>query len=199
MEVLFFIKSSSVEIINYTIKDIPGSSGRLDVISRCILAALLNQKGFNNNIQIWVFLEKYGNFLFDPESLDEEIFPKNEILLSEYFVDLIQNRTDQLKYSKNPLKSIKYNNQDIFSTLKAYKKRKYAIYVLYESGQDFFKYIKEISSQEHIIFVIGSQTGEILKSKELIELNLPNLSLGTQSYLASSVIRLIRLSLKLLI
>ena len=199
MEVLFFIKSSSVDITNYTIKDIPGSSGRLDVISRCILAALLNQKGFNNNIQIWVFLEKYGTFVFDPESLDTELFPKNEILLTEYFVDLIQNRTGKLKYSKNPLKTIKYINRDIFNTLNAYKKQKYMIYVLDESGKDFFKYIKEISSQEHIIFVIGSQTGEILKSKELIELNLPNLSLGTQSYLASSVIRLIRLNLKLLI
>ncbi len=199
MEVLFFIKSSSVDITNYTIKDIPGSSGRLDVISRCILAALLNLKGFNNNIQIWVFLEKYGTFIFNPESFDEEVFPKNEILLTEYFVDLILNRAGQLRYSKNPLKRIKYINQDIFNTLKAYKKQKYSIYVLDESGQDFFKYIKEISSQEHIIFVIGSQTGEILKSIELIELNLPNLSLGTQSYLASSVIRLIRLNLKLLI
>ncbi len=199
MEVFFFIKSSSVDITNYTIKDIPGSSGRLDVISRCILAALLNQKGFNNNIQIWVFLEKYGTFIFNSESFDEEVFPKNEILLTEYFVDLILNRTGQLRYSKNPLKRIKYINQDIFNTLKAYKKQKYSIYVLDESGKDFFKYIKEISSQEHIIFVIGSQTGEILKSIELIELNLPNLSLGTQSYLASSVIRLIRLNLKLLI
>jgi len=199
MEILFFIKSSSVDITNYTIKEIPGSSGRLDVISRCILAALLNQKGFNNNIQIWVFLEKYGTFVFDPKSLDEEVFPKNEILLTEYFVDLIQNRTGQLKYSKNPLKNVKYINQDIFHTLKVYKKQKYTIYVLDESGQDFFKYIKEISSKEYIIFVIGSQTGEILKSVELDELNLPNLSLGTQSYLASSVIRLIRLNLRLLI
>ncbi|MFX0018632.1 MAG: hypothetical protein ACFFAK_09255 [Promethearchaeota archaeon] len=199
MGILFFIKSSSVDITNYTIKEIPGSSGRLDVISRCILAALLNQNGFNNNIQIWVFLEKYGTFIFDPKSLDEGIFPKNEILLTEYFVDLIQNRTGQLKYSNNPLKGIKYINQDIFITLKVYKEKKYSIYVLDESGQDFFKYLKEILSQEYIIFVIGSQTGEILKSIELIELNLPSLSLGTQSYLASSVIRLIRLNLKLLI
>ncbi|MFX1588674.1 MAG: hypothetical protein ACFFC1_11000 [Promethearchaeota archaeon] len=199
MEILFFIKSSTVDIANYTIKDIPGSSGRLDVISRCILAALLNHEGFNNNVQIWVFLEKYGTFIFDPESLDEEVFPKNEILLTEYFVDLIQNRTGQLKYNKNPLKSIKYINQDIFNILKTYKKQNYAIYVLDESAQDFFKYINEILSQEHIIFVIGSQTGEILKSKELIELNLTKLSLGTYSYLASSVIRLIRLNLKLLI
>ncbi|MFX1494713.1 MAG: hypothetical protein ACFFBZ_10565 [Promethearchaeota archaeon] len=197
MEILFFIKSSTVDIANYTIKDIPGSSGRLDVISRCILAALLNQKGFNNNIQIWVFLEKYGTFIFDPKSLNEEFFPKNEILLTEYFVDLIQNRAGQLKYKKNPLTSIKYNNQDIFNILKAYKKQSYAIYVLDENAQDFFKYIKEILSQEHIIFVIGSQTGEILKSKELIELNLTKLSLGTCSYLASSVIRLIRLNLEL--
>ncbi|TFF63532.1 MAG: tRNA (pseudouridine(54)-N(1))-methyltransferase TrmY, partial [Promethearchaeota archaeon] len=40
-KLIFFIKSESVNLKNYTIKDIPGSSGRLDVISRCLLSGLL--------------------------------------------------------------------------------------------------------------------------------------------------------------
>ncbi len=46
MNLIFFIKSATVDLKNYTIKDIPGSSGRLDVISRCILAAILSNNNF---------------------------------------------------------------------------------------------------------------------------------------------------------
>ncbi|MFX0033168.1 MAG: hypothetical protein ACFE8E_11125 [Candidatus Hodarchaeota archaeon] len=197
MKVFFFIKSGSVNVSNYTIKDIPGSSGRLDVISRCILAAILNENGFEKYIQIWVFLEKYGTFIFEPKSLDYDLFPKNEILLTDYFVDIIKNRDGRLKDTNNPLKDVKYFNTDIFTMINDFINKDYSIYVLNESGADFFEFLDEILSKKNIIFIIGSQTGEIIKSKELIELNLPNLSLGTQSYLASSVIRLIRINLSL--
>ncbi|MFW9772678.1 MAG: hypothetical protein ACFFEO_11035, partial [Candidatus Thorarchaeota archaeon] len=92
MQIFFFIKSRSVDITHYTIKDIPGSSGRLDVISRCILAAILNENGFKNNIQVWVFLENYGTYIFQPKALDFYLFPKSEILLTDYFVDIIKNK-----------------------------------------------------------------------------------------------------------
>jgi len=52
MSIVFFIKSASVDLSKYTIKDLPGSSGRLDVTVRCILAALLNNVGFEKDIQI---------------------------------------------------------------------------------------------------------------------------------------------------
>ncbi len=65
MKLIFFIKSETVDISNYTIKNIPGSSGRLDVISRCILAALLAKNEFEKKIQIWTFLDNYGTFIFN--------------------------------------------------------------------------------------------------------------------------------------
>ncbi|GAH86872.1 unnamed protein product [marine sediment metagenome] len=86
MTIIFFIKSSTVDISKYTIKDIPGSSGRLDVISRCVLAAILGKGNFEKDIQIHLFLDRYGTFIFDPENLDFDIFPKNEILFTDYFV-----------------------------------------------------------------------------------------------------------------
>ena len=62
MTIIFFINSKTVCIEDYNIKDVLGSSGRLDVISRCILAAILNIDGFDKNTQIWAFLDKYGTF-----------------------------------------------------------------------------------------------------------------------------------------
>ncbi|MHA1487281.1 MAG: hypothetical protein ACTSSC_08925, partial [Promethearchaeota archaeon] len=72
MNLIFFIKSATVDIGRYTIKDIPGSSGRLDVISRCVLSALTISTNLEENIQIWVFLDKYGTFVFDSDLFNDE-------------------------------------------------------------------------------------------------------------------------------
>ena len=78
MNIIFLIKSETVNIDNYTIKDIPGSSGRLDVISRCILSSLIDNDKFDDNVQIWIFFNTYGTFIFNTTNLSFSEFPKNE-------------------------------------------------------------------------------------------------------------------------
>ena len=195
MSIIFFIQSTSVDISKYNIKDLPGSSGRLDVISRCVLAALSNKDNFEKNVHIWVFLENYGTFIFDSERLEYDIFPKNELLLSDYFVNLIRSSNSNINLKDNPLSSVKTSKIDIFEALKQFKKLNYSIFILNEGGENFFMHIKELSLKRDLIFVIGSQSGDLIDSKELLAMNFTNVSLGTQSYLASSVIRLIKLYL----
>ena len=108
MNLIFFIKSNTVDVSNYYIKDIQGTSGRLDVISRCVLSALIKDNKLEKNIQIWAFLDKYGTFIFDSNTFNNATFPKNEILLTDYFVDFIKNGNK--KYNINPLDSIKCSN-----------------------------------------------------------------------------------------
>jgi len=199
MELIFFIKSKTVDIDNYTIKDIPSSSGRLDVISRCIISALINDDVLEKNIQIHVFLEKYGTFIFYSNLFKNESFPKNEILLTDFFVDFIKKTNKQEKYFNNPLDSIIYSNLDIFHAIKNFVKKKYKIYVLNENGMDFKKVFEELSPKDNLLFILGDQSGDLLKNKELKKLNLTNLSLGNRSYLASSTIRLIKMNLQLLV
>ena len=83
----------------------------------------------------------------------------------------------------------------ILDSLIEFQKLKYSIYVLTENGDDFFNHLQEISQEEKLLFVVGSQIGDFINSRELLSMKLPSLSLGTQSYLASSVIRLIKLYL----
>ena len=59
----------------------------------------------------------------------------------------------------------------------------------------FFSNINTLQKEKDLVFIIGEQSGSFLESEELKQLNLPMLSLGSQSYLASSVIRLIKLHL----
>ncbi|MFX1259345.1 MAG: hypothetical protein ACFFAN_15935 [Promethearchaeota archaeon] len=188
MNLIFFIKSASVDLSKYTIKDPQGSSGRIDVISRCILSALLRDNCFEENVQIWVFLDKYGTFIFKSDLLNYLTFPKNEIMLTDYFVKLILN-----KKLENPLNSVIKSEEGIIEFLKKFIKSDYEIFILSETGQNFSKHSEKLNSKKDLLFVIGNQSGAFLESKELLALNLPMLSLGTQSYLASSVIRLIKL------
>jgi tRNA (pseudouridine54-N1)-methyltransferase len=199
MNIIFFIKSATVDLSKYNIKDIPGSSGRLDVISRCILSALLNGSIFEKNIQIWTFLDNYGTYIFDSNFLDIEYFPKNEILLAEYFVQFINKTKKGEKQPETPLDQVKYSNLDIFDAIRNFIDLKYRIYVLKEKGADFRNEFSRLSSNDNLLFIVGDQSGDFIMSDELNSMNLTNLSLGTRSYLASSTIRLIKMNLQLFI
>ncbi len=199
MNLIYFIESETVDISKYTIKDIPGSSGRLDVISRCVLSALTLNNKLEKGVQIWIFLAKYGTFIFDSDLFNDELFPKNEILLTDFFVDFIKKKKKHESYLENPLNSIKCSDLGIFDAIKNYTKKNYKVYLLNENGIDFKKVFKELSSKDNLLFILGDQTGDLLNDKELKELNLTNLSLGNRSYLASSTIRLIKMNLHLLV
>ncbi len=197
MTLIFFIKSSTVNISNYYIKDIQGTSGRLDVVSRCVLSAITNDNKLEKNIQIWAFLDKYGTFVFDSNTFNNDTFPKNEILFTDYFVDFIKK--GKKKYTVNHLDSIKSSSLDIFEAIKKFIKKKYQIFVLNETGAGFNKIFTDMNPKRNLLFIVGDQSGELINSKKLKELKLTNLSLGNRSYLASSTIRLIKLNLSLLI
>ena len=196
---IFFIKSSTVTLSKYNIKDIPGSSGRLDVISRCVLSALTIGNNLEKNIQIWIFLDKYGTFILDSNSFNDENFPKNELLLTDSFVTLIKKKIKGENYPETPLDSIEYSNLSIFDAIKNFIDKKYKIYVLNENGKDFRLVFRELDSKDNLLFIIGDQSGDLLHSSELKKLNLTNLSLGDRSYLASSTIRLIKMHLDLIV
>ncbi len=192
MNLVFFIKSKTIDINNYTIKDVPGSSGRLDVISRCILAAILDRDSFEKNIQIWVFLDRYGTFIFSPEIFNYEIFPKNELLFTNYFVSFLQKYHNE-EQPLNPLNPIKGSKMGIVEAIKHLQKLNYNLFILSEHGKDFFYQLSNIKEKQNIVFIVGSQEDEFINSKELLALKIPTISIGTQSYLASSVIRLLKL------
>ena len=199
MNLIFFIKSSTANIGRYTIKDIPGSSGRLDVISRCILSALTIDTDLEKNIQIWIFLDKYGTFVFDSDLFNDESFPKNEILLTDFFVEFIKKTKKEEKHPETPLDSIKYSKLDIFNAIKNFVEKKYKAFVLNEDGMDFKEIFKGLSSKDNLLFILGDQSGDLLNDIELKKLNLVEISLGNRSYLASSTIRLIKINLQLLV
>ena len=199
MNLIFFIKSTTVDISNYTIKDIPGSSGRLDVISRCVLSALTLNSTLEKGVQIWVFLDKYGTFIFNSDLFKDEYFPKNEILITDFFVEIIKKTKKREQNPETPLDAVEYSNLSIFDAIRNFVGKKYKTYVLNENGTDFRSIFSGLNSKDDLLFILGDQSGDLLNNKELKKLNLTNLSFGNRSYLASSTIRLIKMNLQLFI
>ncbi|MFX1324640.1 MAG: hypothetical protein ACFE8N_06775, partial [Promethearchaeota archaeon] len=195
MTIIFLINSKTVNIDKYNIKDIPGSSGRLDVISRCILATLIGDEKLEKNVEIWVCLDRYGTFIFKSEFFTYEEFPKNELRFTDYFVKLVQANLTSRDLSLNPLSSVKKVPLNLIEAITYFRQLNYNLYILSEKGQDFLKFMSGLKEKNNIAFIIGSQEDEYLYSKELSALKIPILSIGTQSYLASSVIRLMKLHL----
>ena len=199
MNLIFFIKSATVDISNYTIKDIPGTSGRLDVISRCVLSALTLNSTLENGVQLWVFLDKYGTFIFNSDLFKDEYFPKNEILITDFFVEIIKKTKKREQNPETPLDAVEYSNLSIFDAIRNFVGKKYKTYVLNENGTDFRSVFSGLNSKDNLLFILGDQSGDLLNNKELKKLNLTNLSFGNRSYLASSTIRLIKMNLQLFI
>jgi len=191
-EIIFLIKSSTVDLKRYTIKDVQASSKRLDVIARCIISALIDKDKFHVNHEALVFLDKYGGFKFDPKKLNYNTFPKNELLVCDYFVKLIRGEDKE----KNPLKQVETLSKGPVETIQALIKDGYEAFVLSEKGEPFKARLNDISKNEKLLFIVGSQTGEFVSSDAIKELCLTNISLGKKSYLASQVIRLIKIKLR---
>ena len=187
MDLIFFIQSKTVNLEKFNIKDLPGSSGRFDVICRCILAALDNNIIPEIFTQIWVFLPRYGTFIFDSREINYEALPKNELLLAKKFKDFIFQIDREL--------NIKKNSMNIFEAINKFMKDENKVILLSELGKNFEKFIIDERDINQLVCLIGDQTGDLIKSRELKKLNLPEVSFGKKSYLASSVIRLVKIAL----
>jgi tRNA pseudouridine-54 N-methylase len=85
----------------------------------------------------------------------------------------------------------------MIKAIKKFQGLNYEVFILKEDGLPFLDLISEIIEMNSI-FIIGSQEDKFLNTKELLELNLQTVSFGAQSYLASSVIRLLKLHIRAL-
>ena len=83
----------------------------------------------------------------------------------------------------------------IIDLIKKFQKLNYSQFILKEDGKNFFEHSVDIKEKDNVVFIIGSQEDDFLDSKALLALNIPTISIGNQSYLASSVIRLLKLHL----
>ncbi|MHA1232647.1 MAG: hypothetical protein ACTSRP_08815 [Candidatus Helarchaeota archaeon] len=187
---------------NFLIQDIPGTSGRLDVIIRCILAINSLPTFIKNNIIFTTIL----NGAPDPPKLfkfyfSKLNFPDDEINAALFFKKLIEktmkiditdaeNVHNSNKIEINP--GIIYIRSDIINYLKKIMIKEFPIIFLHESGNSFRKniipYLK-LNDYSNLYVIIGDQSGYNSQTYKFLEDNFRKFKLkGNKSYLSSQCI-----------
>lgn len=178
----------------FLIKDLTGTSGRLDIIFRCILAAFSFGKG---NIFFHTVLCGPPN---PPKSLEFignqlDALPIDEIRMAKQFQNLLDsNQKDHVKGITLATKS--------FLNLASELAQKGPLLLLQENSLPIWEYLNEIKEKKtkisSLIFVLSDHIDLDPDEKEFLmkQLGAIPVGLGSQSYLASHCITFLLMELK---
>ncbi|TFF89589.1 MAG: hypothetical protein EU549_00060 [Promethearchaeota archaeon] len=177
---------------NFLIKDIPGTTGRWDVVIRCLRSAFSFPREINEKINFTVLL----GGLPDPPKLfkfEGSIFNdlRNEILGAVFFRDLVKKSMKIMKTTEiSP--GIEFSRINLIRYLDRKLKNGEVVFYLSENGFDINKFLTsfKMNFTQKLNFIIGDQSGfrpELLKylSKISKKLKLK----GNKSYLSSQSIK----------
>ena len=94
---------------------------------------------------------------------------------------------------------VEHMHLNVIDAIENFRELNYQILILHEEGEDFYPLFTNLDKKDKLLFIIGNQLGEMINSEDLNRLNFKRISLGKQKYLASSVIRLVKLNLWLIL
>ena len=177
---------------NFLLKDIPGTTGRLDVIIRSLIAAFSFPKKVINNLTFTIIL--LG--LPDPPKLfkfygKEFKAPKNEIEFALFFKDLIK-KSMRIDKKNNILDGVNFLRMELIDYIKNKLQNGELVFYLIQNGSpvDFlFNKIKS-NKRSHINILIGDQLGFKTITLNYLRENCLGVKLrGNKSYLSSQSLK----------
>jgi len=167
---------------NFNMEDLPSSGGRMDLVARCISSALWLSHAVRPDAKIYCVLngppKPPVTVLFDGAAI-RKISPDERSIALWLKKALSEEIADDWHEFRPGIMTARKSFQEI---IREHEGR--PIYVLHEKGED----IKEAELKGDPVFVIGDNFG-IPKNDESFALrNGEKISIGKESYLASSCI-----------
>ncbi len=171
---------------NFSLDDLPGSGGRMDLVARCITSALWISHALRRDSCIHVVA--YGRphppvvISFYGDSL-RDVLPDERNIASWIQKSLVREKRNQ------GINVRKISFQQLIEELAA---EGAFFYLLHEKGRD----IRDVELKEDSVFVLGDHIGLPRKEEKFVErFEHEKVSLGTTSYLASQCITVLHYEL----
>lgn len=171
---------------NFSLDDLPGSGGRMDLVARCITSALWISHALRRDSCIHVVA--YGRphppvvISFYGDSL-RDVSPDERNIASWIQKSLAREKRNQ------GITVRKISFQQLIEELAA---EGVFFYLLHEKGRD----IRDVEPKEDSVFVLGDHVGLPRKEEKFVErFEHEKVSLGTTSYLASQCITVLHYEL----
>ena len=171
---------------NFNIEDLPGSGGRMDLVARCITAALWLSHAIRPDAKIYVVLngppKPPVTILFDGSAIRK--VSTDERTTALWIKKALSEDFEKEWHEFRPgILIARKSFQEIIRELKDYP-----IYVLHEKG----KPISDVEIKENPVFIVGDYLGIPYKDEKFaMRYAKDKISLGKQVYLASSCISVI--------
>nr|MDO8099266.1 hypothetical protein [Candidatus Njordarchaeota archaeon] len=191
---IFLLKASEARTSSdFNLRDLPSSSGRLDVVCRCAIASLLENEEIRDDTIFIATLEGPPNppltFRFDGRTLKS--LPFSEIAIAEILKRMLRNPSRQ-DVQHTLWEGVHIEKRSFTETLnyelEACKPSR--LYYLHEEGDDIRDL--DISLDSNCIFALGSNKGLSVEDEDILDrLNAQRISVGPLSYLSSQVITLV--------
>jgi len=186
---IFVLKASTaVTAPIFILRNIAGTSGRLDIVCRCIINAFLINGRIRRNVDFYAVLEGPPSpprlLMVSSELLSH--LPKSEVEVARIIRDLLS--IGKGFHPRN--EAFKIDRMSFKKLILYLKNEGYSLVYLHENGVDIRKF--NFASLTSTVFILGDHLGlDPASEKFLDSLNIPRISLGPISYLASHCIILV--------
>lgn len=174
---------------DFTLKDLPGSGGRMDLNARCIISALWVSRNIRRDTRIMISLNGPPNppfvIAFDGNEL-RKVSPDERnisIWIKKALREADEARDDKWSETHEGIYISKKSFQDLIRD-----NEDRSFYILHERGKD----IRDIEVRGNPFFVLGDHIGLPRKEEKFVQrYTSEKISLGPESYFTSQSITLV--------
>ena len=180
---------------DFKLSDLPGTSGRVDVLCRFLNSAFLLSHGFRKNVRVWLLL--YGPPA-PPKAIRFE-GPRLKVRLNpdeRSTAKLIMKALEVGEGLKDPGKEVEvypglYVSNRTFEDVIRMTLKNSALYYLHGEG----KPAREVKFSGNVAFILGDHKGLSREDEAFLDGIAERVSVGRKSYLASHVVAYINIIL----
>jgi len=193
----FIIKANKVHTrADFSLKDLPGTSGRIDLLCRSLNSAFLLSHGFRKNVRVWLNLngppDPPKTIRFEGSEIKPKTINPDEISLAKIIIKALKVgegiKEPAKEYSVLP--GVYVSNLRFEDIIRRTIKNS-ALYYLHEEG----KPIERINFKGNVAFVLGDHEGLAREDEAFLEGIAEKVSVGKKSYLTSHVIAYVNIFL----
>ena len=194
---MFIIKANEAHTdFDFSLRDLPGTSGRIDLICRALNAAFHLSHSFRKNVRVYVtFLgppDPPKTIRFEGSKIRPKILNPDEISIARIIGKALRVGKDM----RNPTKEIEVLPGVFISRMTfedvVRKNVRMNLYLLDEEGRDISTFV---FPKDNIAFILGDHLGLTKEDLSFLEGIAEKISIGPRAYLTSHVISFVNIYL----
>ncbi len=192
----FILKANKAHTkADFSLKDLPGTSGRMDLVCRFLNSAFLLSHGFRKNVRVWLSLYGPPNppkaIRFEGQRMKARLNP-DELSTAKLIIKALK-AGENLREPGRELEVLPgiYVSNLTFEDIVRRTLRSSALYYLHEEG----KPIEKVRFPANVALVLGDHEGLSREDEAFLTGIAEKVSVGRKSYLASHVVAYVNIFL----